>query len=90
MAPVHAPMNTHSGYDGSCVSCPWPLHEAETPEGITRAVFESIDVDDLAEFFFGAGWNGPYPQGSYAQGSRIWLAYEQATAIKAHLLKRGA
>lgn len=24
--PVHAPMSTHSGYDGSCSECPWPLY----------------------------------------------------------------
>lgn len=26
-SPTHAPMDTHSGRDGSCLECPWPVHE---------------------------------------------------------------
>ena len=24
---VHAPLDTHSGYDGSCSECPWPMYQ---------------------------------------------------------------
>lgn len=48
-SPVHAPMTDHNPRDGSCVSCPWPLSEAGTPEEIARAVFESIDREGLAK-----------------------------------------
>lgn len=90
MAPVHAPMNTHSGYDGSCVSCPWPLHEAETPEGIARAVFKSIDVEAITDLLVShtrissekclCGW------GELGRSH----ARHIATAIKAYLLDGGA
>lgn len=26
-SPTHAPRDTHSGADGSCLECPWPVHE---------------------------------------------------------------
>ena len=34
---VHAPPNTHSGYDGSCSECPWPLHQLP-PEDMAREI----------------------------------------------------
>lgn len=34
--PDHAPMSTHDPRDGSCQSCPWPLHEMP-PEDIADA-----------------------------------------------------
>lgn len=44
-SPEHAPMNTHDPRDGSCQSCPWPLHEMP-PERIADAILA-------------AGWTPP-------------------------------
>lgn len=40
-SPQHAPESTHSGRDGSCVECPWPLH-ALPPDRIADAVIEFL------------------------------------------------
>lgn len=39
--PVHAPMADHDQRDGSCSSCPWPLHMVESPAGMADAILAS-------------------------------------------------
>lgn len=41
-SPEHAPMSTHDPRDGSCQSCPWPLHE--------------MPPEDIADAILAAGW----------------------------------
>lgn len=41
----HAPMSTHDPRDGSCQSCPWPLHE--------------MPPEDIADAILAAGWTPP-------------------------------
>ena len=38
----HAPMIDHDPYDGSCRSCPWPLH--------------LLSPDDIADALIAEGW----------------------------------
>lgn len=37
----HAPMEDHDPRDGSCRSCPWPLHEL-SPREIARALLPEV------------------------------------------------
>lgn len=46
--PDHAPMSTHDPRDGSCRSCPWPLHEMP-PEDIADAILAEFDVTPRGE-----------------------------------------
>jgi hypothetical protein len=46
--PDHAPMSTHDPRDGSCQSCPWPLHEMP-PEDIADAILDEFDVTPRGE-----------------------------------------
>lgn len=46
--PDHAPMSTHDPRDGSCQSCPWPLHEMP-PEDIADAILSEFDVTPRGE-----------------------------------------
>ena len=52
MGEVHAPMTHHDPHDGSCVSCPWPVHELG-PEEITDALIKSGVFGDVYQ----RGWN---------------------------------
>lgn len=96
MSPVHAPMTDHDPRDGSCVSCPWPLSEAGTPEDIARAVLEAaLDVEGLAgviehhQHFESIGADRACECGEHlpAEGPS-WQAHAThvATAIRAYLL----
>lgn len=82
MSPVHAPMTDHDPRDGSCVSCPWPLSEAGTPEEIARAVFESIDREGLIDVLV----MSPL---SDSAGTDMRPVERTADAIRAWLLSEG-
>jgi len=88
-ADTHAPMTEHWP-DGSCRSCPWPLHESESPEGIARAVFESIDRESLIDVLTEAtGWEWEqHPDEPLIPPAREMVG-EVADAILAHLLEGG-
>ncbi len=52
-SPQHAPMSTHSGYDGSCQDCPWQLSQLP-PEDMADAllahpVIRRIQAEALRE-----------------------------------------
>ena len=47
-SPQHAPESTHSGTDGSCLVCPWPLH--------------ALPPDRIADAILAAGWQPPIPE----------------------------
>lgn len=53
--PDHAPMSTHDPRDGSCQSCPWPLHEMP-PEDIADAILAEFDVTPRGEVATDADW----------------------------------
>lgn len=44
-AAEHAPMYDHDERDGSCRSCPWPLHML-APEDIADAILALMDEDN--------------------------------------------
>ena len=44
----HAPLSAHDPRDGSCQSCPWPLHEMP-PEDIADAILAEFDVTPRGE-----------------------------------------
>lgn len=40
--PVHAPMETHSHHDGSCLECPWPAYEVGPEETIDAILASDV------------------------------------------------
>ena len=53
----HAPMSTHDPRDGSCQSCPWPLHE--------------MPPEDIADAILAAGWTPPTVKPSVEDVARV-------------------
>lgn len=66
--PDHAPMSTHDPRDGSCRSCPWPLHEMP-PEDIAGAILAEFDVAPRGE---GQWWES-LVEAPCDQGHRIFI-----------------
>ena len=66
--PDHAPMSTHDPRDGSCQSCPWPLHEMP-PEDIADAILAEFDVTPRGE---GQWWES-LVEAPCDQGHRVFI-----------------